>query len=50
MIDTSEVLRLFAEKYAEKYGDRVFESGKKEVAILNNCIMIIEKVDDELKV
>ena len=50
MIDTSEVLKLFAEKFAEKYDNRKFESGEKEVAILNNCIMIVEKIDDELKV
>ena len=50
MIDTAEVLKLFAEKYAEKYDNRRMESGEKAVAIFNNCIMIIEKADDGLKI
>ena len=42
MINTTEALNLFCEK---------MEPGDKEVAILNNCTMIIELTQDkELKI
>ncbi len=41
MINEDKALRMFCEKYAEKHKGQSMEVGDTEVAVLNNCTMII---------
>lgn len=41
MINADKALRMFCEKYAEKYKGEKMEAGDTEVVVLNNCTMII---------
>ena len=47
MIDTNEAFNLFCEKYSEKYKNQKMEPGDTEVAVLNNCVMIVELGEGE---
>lgn len=49
MINTIEAFNLFCEKYAEKNKNQKLEPGDKAVAILKNCVMIVE-VDEDKKI
>ena len=41
MINEDKALRMFCEKYVEKHKGQSMEVGDTEVAVLNNCTMII---------
>ena len=41
MINEDKALRMFYEKYVEKHKGQSMEVGDTEVAVLNNCTMII---------
>ncbi|MFR7603918.1 MAG: hypothetical protein ACLUV3_03545 [Oscillospiraceae bacterium] len=47
MINTIEAFNLFCEKYAEKNKNQKLEPGDKAVAILKNCVMIVEADEDK---
>lgn len=47
MINITEAFNSFSEKYSEKYKNQKLEPGDKRIAILKNCIMIVELTEDE---
>ena len=47
MINAIEAFNLFWEKYAEKNKNQKLEPGDKVVAILKNCVMIVEADEDK---
>ena len=47
MINEIEAFNLFCEKYAEKNKNQKLEPGDKVVAILKNCVMIVEADEDK---
>lgn len=49
MINTTEAFNLFCKKYSEKYKNQKMEPGDTEVAILNNCTMIVEICEEDKK-
>lgn len=47
MINAIEAFNLFCEKYAKKNKNQKLEPGDKAVAILKNCVMIVEADEDK---